>query len=105
MVMKSLQLLKVNRISHGYRILEDEKSFKQAIEMGIHFEGSPSTANLIATGDKNPIVRYALDGASFSASSDIPTIAKTDLSAQYRQLAKSGVTLKQMQQSVRIFKQ
>ena len=100
MIMKSLQLLKVNRIGHGYRILEDEKLYKQAIEMGIHFEGSPTTATLIGTGDNNPTVRYALDGASFSASSDLPTVAKTNLSDQYRLLAKSGVTLKQMQQSV-----
>ena len=100
MVMKSLQLLKVNRIGHGYRIVEDEKLYKQAIEMGIHFEGSPTTASLIGTGENNPTVRYALDGVSFSASSDLPTIAKTNLSDQYRLLAKSGVTLKQMQQSV-----
>jgi len=93
----------VNRISHGYRILEDEKLYRKMIELGIHFEGSPSTAETIATGQNNPIVRYAKDGASFSASSDFPTATKTTLTEEYRLLARAGVSVRQMQLSVSIF--
>jgi hypothetical protein len=73
------------------------------IELGIHFEGSPSTAETIATGQNNPIVRYAKDGASFSASSDFPTATKTTLTEEYRLLARAGITVRQMQLSVSHF--
>ena len=100
-VVKALQTLNSNRISHGYRILEDDALYSDMVRLGVHFEGSPSTASMFATGDKNPIVRYANDGASCSASSDFPTATKSTLTAEYKILAEAGLTLKQMQQLVR----
>ena len=100
MVWQAVHVLKANRIRRGYRILEDEKLYKQAIELGVHFEGSPSTAATIASGVNNPLVRFAKDGASFSASSDIPTSTKTSVNAEYQLLFEGGVTVEQMKQSV-----
>ena len=100
MVWQAVQVLKTNRIGHGYRILEDEKLFQLLIELGVHFEGSPSTAAVIASGVNNPIVRFAKSGASFSASSDIPASTKTTVNAEYRLLFEAGVTVEQMKQSV-----
>ena len=102
-VIKAIEVLKVNRISHGYRILEDENLYKKVIELGVHFEGSPSTAESFGMGQNNPIVRYARDGASFSASSDFPTASKTNLTAEYRLLAAAGLSVRQMQLSVSKF--
>ena len=100
MVWQAVHVLKANRIRRGYRILEDEKLYKQAIELGVHFEGSPSTAATIASGVNNPLVRFAKDEASFSASSDIPTSTKTSVNAEYQLLFEGGVTVEQMKQSV-----
>ena len=99
-VVKSLMALNPNRIGHGYRILEDDILYKGLIKMGVHFEGSPSTAGFFATGVNNPIVRYTNDGASCSASSDFPTATKSTLTAEYKILAEAGLTVKQMQQLV-----
>ena len=99
-VVKALHILNPERIGHGYRIFEDDPLYRDLIKLGVHFEGSPSTANSFATGVKNPIVRYANDGASCSASSDFPTATKTTLTAEYKILAEAGLTLKQMQQLV-----
>ena len=99
-VVRALYALNPNRIGHGYRILEDDILYKGLIKLGVHFEGSPSTASMFATGTKNPIVRYANDGASCSASSDFPTATKSTLTAEYKLLAEAGLTVKQMQQLV-----
>ena len=99
-VIKALETLNPNRIGHGYRILEDDPLYRELIKLGVHFEGSPSTAAGFATRIKNPIVRYTNDGASCSASSDFPTATKTTLTAEYKLLAEAGLTVKQMQQLV-----
>lgn len=65
-------------------ILEDEELYNEAIELGVNFEGSPSTAATIATRVNNPLVRFAKDRTSFSASSDIPTSTKTTVNAEYQ---------------------
>ena len=99
-VVRAFRTLHLNRISHGYRILENDQLYKSLIKMGVHFEGSPSTAGFFATGINNPIVRYVNDGASCSASSDYPTATKSTLTAEYKLLAEAGLTVKQMQQLV-----
>ena len=98
-VVGALQVLKANRIAHGYKILENEKLYRQLIKMGVHFEASPSTAATVANGVINPVVRYARDGVSFSVSSDNPRL----LASEYRTLAQSGISIKQMWLSVQVF--
>ena len=95
-VLGALEVLKANRISHGYRVQDNEKLYKQLIKKGVHFEASPSSAATIANGGINPVVRYARDGASFSVSSDNPRL----LASEYRTLAESGITVQQMRLSV-----
>jgi len=96
-VVGALLLLKADRISHGYHIIDDEEVYKMMIQLKVPFETTPSSANLIATGETNPVVRYARDGVTFSISTDNPS----QLVNEYRLLAEWGITAKKMQQSVR----
>ena len=95
-VVGALLVLKADRIAHGYRIVDDEEVYRMMIQLKVPFETTPSSANLIATGENNPVVRYARDGITFSISSD----NASQLVNEYRLLAEWGITAKQMQQSV-----
>ena len=103
MVVRALDELKIDRIGHGYRLLEDEPLYEKIIKSGVHFEISPSTGALFFEGkENNPTVRYNRDGISYSISSDIPTATKSNLDKEYKILLESGATVKQLQQSVRV---
>ena len=98
-VVGALNVLMADRIAHGYRMLEDDQFYRQMIQLGVHFETTPSSATLIATGDDNPVVRFARDGITFSINTD----SADELVDEYRILAERGITAKRLQQSVSIF--
>lgn len=100
MVVKALDDLKVDRIGHGYRLLEDEALYEKIVKSGVHFEISPSTGILFYSEDNNPTVRYNQDSVSYSISSDIPSATKSSLDKEYKIMLEKGVTVKQLQQSV-----
>jgi len=100
MVIKALDELKVDRIGHGYRLLEDEALYEKVIKSGVHFEVSPSTGILFYSELNNPTVRYNKDSVSYSISSDIPAATKSTLDKEYKIMLEKGVTVKQLQKSV-----
>ena len=97
-VAAAIRLMKANRIAHGDRVIEDDKIFKEMIDLGVHFENCPSAST--PPGDLNSVVRFARDGASFSVSSDAPTATKATITDVYNLIADWGLSIKQMQQTV-----
>jgi len=104
MVLKALDILKAERIGHGYRVLENEDAYKYCLENNVHFECCPTSS--ILTGSINldktpvhPIVRFAKDRASISVNTDDPTITNTKLNDEYELLKSWGLTEKQLKQS------
>lgn len=66
------------RIGHGYRLTNDETSYKKyALEERIHFEACPYSS--VLTGavphdwKAHPIARWAKDNVNFSINTDDPT--------------------------------
>jgi len=106
MVMKAIDILKAERIGHGYRVLENEESYKYCLEKKIHFECCPTSSILTGSVNLNqtpvhPIMRFAKDQASFSVNTDDPTVTNTKLNDEYSLLETWGLTEKQLQQCVR----
>jgi len=104
---KAVNLLKAERIGHGYRIVQNEQLYRECISKGIHFECCPTVQNFIKIQTVNqqgrkvsPILRMAQDGASFSINSDNPSIFNVTLKENYKLAAESGLTQAQLQQSV-----
>lgn len=52
------------------------------------------------TGEPHPIIRFAHDKASFSISTDDPTLTNTKLSDEYTLLSDWGLTVAQLQEMV-----
>ena len=99
-------MLAAERIGHGYRVLDDENIYRECLERNVHFECCPTSS--ILTGSValdlqkgHPILQFAKDGASFSISTDDPTVTNTQLSDEYALLSKWGLTESQLQQTVR----
>lgn len=104
MVWKALTVLKAERIGHGYRVLEDDSIYNHCLNKGVHFECCPTSSMLTGSvsicGTKtHPIMRFAQDGASFSISTDDPTVTNTNLSDEYALCAKWGLTIAQLQET------
>lgn len=104
MVMKAIDVLKAERIGHGYRVLENEEFYKYCLEKNIHFECCPTSSLLTGSVNLNsvpvhPIVRFAKDQASFSVNTDDPTVTNTKMNEEYTLLKSWGLSEKQLQQS------
>ncbi|XP_068236268.1 adenosine deaminase-like isoform X2 [Palaemon carinicauda] len=87
------------RIGHGYRVIEDEAIYDMCKREGIHFETCPHSSyltgaikSLKCASKRHPVLRFAEDEASFSISTDDPTITFTTLSDEYRLLSQWGFT-------------
>jgi adenosine deaminase len=77
-VVLALTEMRAERIGHGYRLTNDEKSYKKyALEERIHFEACPYSS--VLTGSvphdwkAHPIARWAKDNVNFSINTDDPT--------------------------------
>ena len=107
MVWKALSILGAERIGHGYRVLEDEKIYRHCLEHKVHFECCPTSSILTGSvflneGQVHPIVRFNQDGASFSISTDDPTVTNTKLGDEYRLLKQWGLTEEDFRRAVRL---
>ncbi|XP_066940825.1 adenosine deaminase-like isoform X5 [Macrobrachium rosenbergii] len=98
-VQVAVEAFGAERIGHGYRVIEDEAIYDMCKREGIHFETCPHSSyltgavkSLKCTSKRHPVLRFAEDEASFSISTDDPTITFTTLSDEYRLLGKWGFT-------------
>ncbi|CAL4124229.1 unnamed protein product, partial [Meganyctiphanes norvegica] len=97
LVRSALDELHVERIGHGYRVIEDEDLFKRCIESGIHFEVCPMSsyltgaiASLQTLTNRHPVLRFSEEGASFSINTDDPLVTGLKLDDEYMFLKRYG---------------
>jgi len=85
--------LKVQRVGHGYKVLEDEEIYKRCREQNIHFEVCPLSSFLTSSVDndmtKHPAIRFMKDGVSFSINTDDPGVQQSTLIDDYQIASKS----------------
>ncbi|XP_050720086.1 adenosine deaminase-like isoform X1 [Eriocheir sinensis] len=98
-VKMAVELFGAERVGHGYHVLEDEEVYKMCLQENIHFEVCPHSSyltgaiqSLSCSSKRHPVLRFAEDEASFSISSDDPTVTGTRLSDEYKLLVSWGLT-------------
>jgi adenosine deaminase len=77
-VVIALTDMRAERIGHGYRLTNDETSYKKyALEERVHFEACPYSSVLTGAVSHDwkahPIARWAKDNVNFSINTDDPT--------------------------------
>ncbi|XP_016074864.1 PREDICTED: adenosine deaminase [Miniopterus natalensis] len=87
MVKEAVDMLKAERIGHGYHTVEDEALYSRLRERNMHFEVCPWSSYL--TGSWNPdtehaVVRFKNDRANYSLNTDDPLIFKSTIDTDYQ---------------------
>ncbi|XP_070600799.1 adenosine deaminase [Erythrolamprus reginae] len=87
-VKEAVNLLKAERIGHGYHVFQDEELYKQLLKQNIHFEvclwSSHLTGACKTSFEEHPVVRFMKDGANYSLNSDDPLIFRSTINTDYR---------------------
>ncbi|XP_072553126.1 adenosine deaminase [Salminus brasiliensis] len=87
-VREAVEVLKAERIGHGYHTIEDEVLYKQLLEDQMHFEICPVSSRLTGACDpdftKHPLIRFKEDNANYSLNTDDPTIFNSTLDSDYQ---------------------
>ncbi|KAK5609832.1 hypothetical protein CRENBAI_019002 [Crenichthys baileyi] len=83
----AVEVLKAERIGHGYRTLEDQALYKDLLKKNMHFEMCPISSKLTSacTSDfsEHPIIRFRQDKANYSLNTDDPLIFDSNLPLDY----------------------
>ncbi|XP_007894987.2 adenosine deaminase isoform X2 [Callorhinchus milii] len=91
-VREAVEILKAERIGHGYSIIKDAKLYQEILQKDIHLEAclysSYITGACKADFSKHPVVRFMNDGANFSLSTDDPLIFNSTIHTEYNMAAK-----------------
>ncbi|XP_038659137.1 adenosine deaminase [Scyliorhinus canicula] len=86
-VKEAVDVLKAERIGHGYHTIEDPCLYKRLLKQNIHFEVCPWSSYLTGACDpdltKHPSIRFREDEANYSLNSDDPLIFKSTLNKDY----------------------
>ncbi len=90
-VSETLDHLRVSRIGHGVRAIEDPGLVERLVEDGIVLELCPGSN--VALGlyrwDRHPVEKLRLAGVRFTVSSDDPPFFHTDMGAEYAALERT----------------
>ncbi|XP_069845922.1 adenosine deaminase isoform X2 [Dipodomys merriami] len=86
-VREAVDVLKTERVGHGYHTVEDEALYQRLRRENMHFEVCPRSSYL--TGAWNPktehaVVRFKNDQANYSINTDDPLIFKSTLNTDYQ---------------------
>ncbi|XP_053310175.1 adenosine deaminase-like [Spea bombifrons] len=86
-VEEAVDVLKAERIGHGYHTLQDPKLYKRLLEMDMHFEMCPWSSYITGACDtdftNHPLVQLKADEANFSLNTDGPLPFGTTLEKDY----------------------
>lgn len=90
-VREAVDILKTERVGHGYHTIEDEALYNRLLKENMHFEVCPWSSYL--TGAWNPktthaVVRFKDDQANYSLNSDDPLIFKSTVDTDYQMVKK-----------------
>ncbi|XP_044296206.1 adenosine deaminase isoform X2 [Varanus komodoensis] len=87
-IKEAINVLKAERIGHGYHVFEDEAFYKQLLKDNIHFEVCPWSSYLTgactAPFSEHPIIRFMKDGANYSLNTDDPLIFNSTIHKDYK---------------------
>ncbi|KAF5889662.1 adenosine deaminase, partial [Clarias magur] len=87
-VREAVEVLKAERIGHGYHTVDDEVLYKQLLEQNMHFETCPISSIVTGACDpdftKHPLIRFKEDKANYSLNTDDPMILNNTLDDDYR---------------------
>ncbi|XP_030067680.1 adenosine deaminase [Microcaecilia unicolor] len=86
-VREAVEILKAERIGHGYHTIEDPVLYKELLEKNMHFELCPWSSYLTgACGSdftKHPTLQFKKDKANYSFSTDSPLLFDNTLETDY----------------------
>jgi len=92
-VKNAVEKLHVQRIGHGYHVLDDEELYKKCIEDQIHFEVCPLSSYLTGSVSTDmtvhPAIRFQADGLKFSLNTDDPGVQQSSIIDDYEIATKS----------------
>uniref|UniRef100_A0A665TQ92 Adenosine deaminase n=1 Tax=Echeneis naucrates TaxID=173247 RepID=A0A665TQ92_ECHNA len=86
-VKEAVEVLKAERVGHGYRTLQDQALYKQLLAQNMHFEICPISSKLTGACDpdftKHPVITFRNDQANYSLNTDDPLIFNSTLNLDY----------------------
>ncbi|XP_031700668.1 adenosine deaminase [Anarrhichthys ocellatus] len=86
-VKEAVEVLKAERVGHGYRTLEDQVLYKNLLAQNMHFEVCPVSSKLTGACDpdftKHPVITFRKDKANYSLNTDDPLIFNSTLHLDY----------------------
>ncbi|KAE8576384.1 hypothetical protein XENTR_v10004158 [Xenopus tropicalis] len=91
-VKEAVEVLKAERIGHGYHTTEDPNLYKELLEKNMHFEVCPWSSYLTGACHpdftKHPATQFRKDKANYSLNTDDPLIFGSTLDVDYSIAAK-----------------
>ncbi|XP_054465115.1 adenosine deaminase [Anoplopoma fimbria] len=86
-VKEAVEVLKAERVGHGYRTLEDQVLYKKLLAQNMHFEVCPVSSKLTGACNqdftKHPVITFRKDKANYSLNTDDPLIFNSSLQDDY----------------------
>ncbi|KAM6163858.1 LOW QUALITY PROTEIN: adenosine deaminase-like [Rhynchocyon petersi] len=85
--LQAVDVLKTERVGHGYHTLEDETLYQRLLKENMHFEVCPWSSYLTGAwkmGTEHAVVRFKNDKANYSLNTDDPLIFKSTLDTDYQ---------------------
>nr|XP_020010569.1 adenosine deaminase isoform X4 [Castor canadensis] len=86
-VREAVDILKTERLGHGYHTLEDEALYHRLRQENMHFEVCPWSSYLTGAWKpetEHPVIRFKNDQANYSLNSDDSLIFKSTLDTDYQ---------------------
>uniref|UniRef100_A0A3Q2V7U7 Adenosine deaminase n=2 Tax=Haplochromis burtoni TaxID=8153 RepID=A0A3Q2V7U7_HAPBU len=87
-VKEAVEVLKAERVGHGYRTLEDNDLYKKLLAQNMHFETCPISSKLTGACNpdftKHPVITFMKDKANYSLNTDDPLIFNSNLHHDYQ---------------------
>lgn len=88
-VLEAVSVLGLDRVDHGYHVLDDPAAVEAAREAGVHFSATPQSAHLLSgwpLDAQHPVARMIEAGLSVNVSTDDEVFFATSLRAEYGHL-------------------
>ncbi|XP_072323607.1 adenosine deaminase-like [Scyliorhinus torazame] len=90
-VREALDILKAERIGHGYATITDPELYKEILQKNIHIEACPLSSVLTGACDpdytKHSVVTFLKDKANFSLNTDDPLLFNSTIHTDYNIVA------------------
>uniref|UniRef100_A0A669C4F4 Adenosine deaminase n=1 Tax=Oreochromis niloticus TaxID=8128 RepID=A0A669C4F4_ORENI len=84
---EAVEVLKAERVGHGYNTLEDRDLYEKLLAQNMHFETCPISSKLTGACDADftihPVITFMKDQANYSLNTDDPLIFNSNLHHDY----------------------